>query len=99
MSSVHIDVKYYNNKGGATHSYGEDWDLTEYYCPACGEKFVWRDLSEGDYYTGPIYLCMMCQANFSLPCGAVATDIEKLDTQMLQRVEGIMKWIEAELNY
>ena len=42
------------------HSYEETWERSESHCPVCGERRVWVECGEGDYYDGPMYMCEAC---------------------------------------
>lgn len=46
----------------------------EVFCPNCGEKKVWSENSEGDYYIGPTYLCIGCNFAFHLPSSGETTE-------------------------
>jgi hypothetical protein len=66
------------------HSYDEDWEATEFFCPFCGKKRVWSDSGPGDYYMGPLRLCLACGVSFSGPDGGGAANAEDL-----QRLEAL----------
>jgi hypothetical protein len=87
---VEFVVDYYKTKDGErtfSHRYTEWWELTEFFCPSCGEKHgVWRDTSGGDYYVGEEYLCIWCEAVFYLPSGARPSNNEH-DVQRLNAIK------------
>jgi DNA-directed RNA polymerase subunit RPC12/RpoP len=37
----------------------------EIHCPECGDKNVWVETCEGDYYLGPTNYCISCGHKFS----------------------------------
>ena len=43
------------------------WYLTDWHCPNCGEKAVWDEHGEGDYYQGTTHICRSCGCSFTLP--------------------------------
>jgi ribosomal protein L37AE/L43A len=45
--------------------YEEQLEKTEYHCPKCGNKNVWVEDSEGDYYVGSIWYCLDCHFGFT----------------------------------
>ena len=57
----------FTNHYKAGHSYRETWTTTDYHCPGCGEKKVWRDTSGGDYYVGEQHICVGCGLSFHMP--------------------------------
>ena len=68
-----IKVDYYRNEWLAgkkrrkhvySHSYTEDWEKTELYCPKCGHQGVWRD--EDDNEEGTCYLCASCGLSWGM---------------------------------
>lgn len=61
MSQV-IEVKY-----ELGHSYTERWDVSDLYCPHCGDQSVWIEDAGGDYYEGPGHLCAACGWQFTMP--------------------------------
>ena len=81
-----IEVKYYKGKE-VSHSYRERWGSVDIFCPACGHKKVWHELSEGDYYLGELYACAGCGATFHLPNGVNTEPSRcKEDTQRIERL-------------
>ena len=51
-----------------SHKYKEVWEPDGVpFCPHCGQPDVWVECSEGDYYEGPTFLCLMCGTSFTLP--------------------------------
>ena len=40
-----IDVRYQLG-----HVITKDFELTDYFCPQCGNKSIWIEDSEGDFY-------------------------------------------------
>lgn len=38
----------------------EDYEKSNFYCPLCGQKEVWRQEGMGDYYNGSDYICIYC---------------------------------------
>ena len=67
----------------AGHSYDETWEQTDFYCPGCGSKQVWVEVDAWDYYQGPNYLCLGCEAMFTLPSGCS----QRGDWQTRQRLQ------------
>ena|ERR1043166_6425191 len=67
-SVVRMHVNYYS-AGIRTHGHDESCEKLALYCPNCGEKQVWHEMSEGDYYVGELYLCISCRHGFYLPVG------------------------------
>ena len=49
-------------------------ETTDYFCPKCGVKDVYRDIGEGDYYSGPDHICKSCKSVFHLPHGVSIDD-------------------------
>jgi hypothetical protein len=47
--------------------YHETYELTEWFCPACGKQTVWQECSEGDYYAGPQIVCSSCGGSMQWP--------------------------------
>lgn len=82
-----IKVKY---KLG--HSYKEDWEWKNLFCPNCGKKSVWEEQSGGDYYVGVQYLCILCKATFNLPSYVDISD----NWQDKQRIEAIKAHITSQ---
>lgn len=37
------------------------------YCPNCGNKGVYEETGDGDYYEGPSMYCIECKTEFSMP--------------------------------
>ena len=85
MSEVTLTVEY-----RAGHEREETWELLEIFCPECGEKRVWREMSDGDYYVGPSYLCAACGGGGQiLFCGSpdIVHDLhESTDEQRLTAI-------------
>ncbi len=48
------------------HKCKEFWELTEIFCPYCGEQTVDVQIGDGDYYQGPMYECWSCDGDFHL---------------------------------
>lgn len=50
------------------HSYDFVYKKTDFHCPGCGEKQVWKEDGDGgDFYLGEDYDCVSCGANFNIP--------------------------------
>ncbi len=85
-------VLYYSDKKGEkviSHQYSESWKSTQFFCPACGERAVWkREDGLGDYYLEQQHLCLSCGTSFYLPGGADRGS--KLDEQNRQRLEHLL---------
>jgi predicted RNA-binding Zn-ribbon protein involved in translation (DUF1610 family) len=62
----------------------EEWTREIYYCPRCGQREVWCEISGADYTLGRDYLCRACGAAFTLPSGA---EVRKDDFQDQQRLK------------
>ncbi len=62
MNSVTVKIRF---KAGHsyTFTYKKDKDL---FCPQCGQKEVWVEQGEGDYYFGESHLCISCKHDFTL---------------------------------
>ncbi len=41
-------------------------ESTKLYCPDCGEQKVIVEKGDGDYYSGPMHLCLVCRSLFHL---------------------------------
>lgn len=80
---VTVEVKY--ERG---HSYTESWEPTDYYCPECGKRSVWVEQGSGDYYQGPLHLCLSCNASGHLQYGG---DRDHVTWQDQQRRDAIRK--------
>ena len=39
------------------------WERAGSFCPGCGSRETWRATGEGDYYTGPEYVCLGCNSS------------------------------------
>lgn len=65
---VKVTMKWPNRQ--MTSIYNE----TEYYCPNCGEKSVFNEDGDGDYYLGVQFLCVSCDHTFYLPSGCRVDD-------------------------
>ena len=77
---VKTEIKY-----EAGHSCHEEWEKTDFHCLGCGEKSVWEDQNDGDYYVGPLFICEQCGASFTMQYNDVRTE----DWQDKQRLEAI----------
>jgi hypothetical protein len=75
-----IDVRYQLG-----HVTTKDFDLTDYFCPQCGNKSVWVEDSEGDYYEGPQFICTHCESSFRLPRIYKIEDME--DRQIVKELK------------
>lgn len=40
--------------------------LTDYHCPRCGQKGVWEEQGDGDYYLGKDFVCQECGNEFCM---------------------------------
>lgn len=87
---ITFKVDYFGQREGEprkySHSYDESWEPTPYYCPHCGKRTVWHEMSGGDYYVGEQYLCTNCAASFELPSGAEPREDHEQDTQRLAAI-------------
>ena len=82
MSEVGLEVHY---KLG--HTRGERWESLDIFCPECGEKHVWREMSAGDYYVGPSYLCAACGGGGQILFGPAAVlAVDNYDNQRLAAI-------------
>jgi len=50
-----------------SHHYIKEYEKCNYYCRNCGNKNVWEEQGEGDYYEGCDYICTSCDYHFTLP--------------------------------
>lgn len=50
----------------AGHTITEEWKLCDLLCPSCGNRYVWVEQGEGDYYQGPEYICVKCGEVFTI---------------------------------
>ena len=66
----------------AGHTYVETWEKTEYFCPHCGNKSVWDEVANGDYYLGTTLTCENCGGTFHHP---LCDDTQK-NSQLRQRM-------------
>lgn len=80
--TIQMEIKY-----EAGHSYCEEWERIDYFCPACGAKDVWHETSVGDYYVGEEHMCRKCGASFYIP-NLVAKPKQR-DWQHEQRLSAI----------
>lgn len=48
-------VEVPNSGGGRT-----TFEKVDAYCPSCGLYSAWQEAGEGDYYQGPIAVCISC---------------------------------------
>ena len=46
------------------------------FCPKCGKKEVYTEMSEGDYYEGPYNYCKNCKCEFTMPSCGVNENLE-----------------------
>jgi DNA-directed RNA polymerase subunit RPC12/RpoP len=62
MKEITVEVRY---KAGHSyiHKYKKDNDL---FCPKCGQKGVWIEQGDGDYYLGENYICTSCEHEFTI---------------------------------
>lgn len=83
-----FNVMYYSNRKNEgrqfSHQYTETWEITDYYCPQCGKKEVWRN-DGGDYYIGEQHICAACKRSFHIP-GGVNTATGEQDEQRLEHL-------------
>lgn len=61
-------IRYYAKapKGEREVIQKEQWEDTNYFCPNCGQKTVWHQYDEGDYYVGEDHICISCGKMFTL---------------------------------
>lgn len=69
--NVKMTIRY---KAG--HSYDEEWQRVETFCPNCGKQEVWMETGPGDYYEGAGFLCVACEWGFTLPSESEADSAE-----------------------
>ena len=51
---------------GGTRS--KEWEYDrDTHCPSCGEKTVFIECNDGDYYEGPSHICINCSTYFTMP--------------------------------
>lgn len=70
--AIEVEVKY-----ALGHTYKFKYELSDLFCPNCGQRTVWVEQSVGDYYEGPNHLCRKCNYKFSLPRLDHANDEDK----------------------
>lgn len=71
---AHFEVDY------GPHQIEEWWEDTDLHCPRCGEKKVWHENCEGDFYVGEMYLCIACGGSFTIQLGGftASSDMQRL---------------------
>jgi hypothetical protein len=85
QETYNFTVKY-----EAGHSYQETWELTDLFCPQCGSKTIWHEVSPGDYYVGEQHLCLSCHVTFTIQGPSQCNgwqNRQRLDA--LPRMEGV----------
>ena len=85
--TVSLSVKY-----EAGHSYNEQWEKSDYFCPRCGAgDSEWFQAScGGDYYVGETHLCLKCEAHFYLPTDPRAQPENWQDKQRLEAIRAVL---------
>lgn len=48
------------NEYPGSHHYVREYKKSQYFCPICGNKEVWEEMGQGDYYQGSDYVCISC---------------------------------------
>jgi len=81
MTEINVVVKY-----PAGHTYIFEYYKSELYCPNCGEKTVWIEQGEGDYYEGPTHVCISCLEYFSMPRQCIA-EIDGSEIQIIDQIK------------
>lgn len=38
------------------------WAPADCFCPGCGSQQTWVENTPGDYYVGPMYVCLGCES-------------------------------------
>lgn len=59
-----MSIKVVEDHG--TYTSESSWDVGDYYCPNCGERTVYEENGEGDYYVGPDLICVLCSAAWTM---------------------------------
>jgi hypothetical protein len=73
---------------------GSKWKrCPDTHCPCCGSKAVYVEDSDGDYYCGPTYVCIICEESGSMWAGN-----GKLNAQWHGHVVDILRyrWLNRE---
>jgi predicted RNA-binding Zn-ribbon protein involved in translation (DUF1610 family) len=83
-----FDVLYYKNPHGRgkefSHKYVEIWETTQYFCPNCGNRTTWHEISTPCYSLqegGEQYICIKCNYTFQL--GNIKEGKNEQDNQRL----------------
>ena len=50
----------------AGHSYETTFVECDEFCPNCGERKLWVEAGEGDYYLGPTFTCVACGGDYHI---------------------------------
>ena len=85
--TIKFEVKY-----EAGHSYMEEWEKTDLFCPSCGGHEVWHDTGAGDYYANETIMCLSCQVVFHLYSWPYQ---DEKDWQNKQRFEALSPQVSA----
>jgi DNA-directed RNA polymerase subunit RPC12/RpoP len=72
-----MKVEYKFNDCGPVHS--EEVEQTELHCPECGQKTVYVEVGDGDYYQGPTYYCKSCKNEFTMPSSGVRPNLKFIE--------------------
>lgn len=84
MKQIQVEIKY---KLG--HTYKFKYDETDSHCPNCGNKSVWVEHGEGDFYCGPTYLCISCNYAFYIPIEKKAEYTEQQAIDQIKKELGL----------
>lgn len=83
---MEVKVDYYknvNSKPEYSHSYDQEVEPTEYYCPHCGKQGMW--VCDGDdYYVGRRFLCPKCCGSACLDNGGPKSN--ETDMQLIKAI-------------
>lgn len=75
----------------AGHTIDQEWGYCDdLFCITCGEKKVYEEGSEGDYYVGAEYVCVGCGALFTFQGGAKGEHDSDVSTlEQLRKESGV----------
>lgn len=71
-----------------SHKTKSSYERTDFYCPNCGERKVWCETGEGDYYIGVPFLCVGCDNLFYIPTGPCKVGVKDCaNSQILNQIK------------
>lgn len=61
------------------------YEKTDWYCLKCGEKEVWVEAGDGDFYEGPDYVCTSCHTMFHAPTIELSNQEENCEIMQISK--------------